>query len=66
MFETIIIEILIILGSLFLLLLIFSLIQVMLTLRNLNRVIYKIKSLTESLDTNYIKIIKVLSKIFNL
>ena len=65
MFETIIIEILIILGSLFLLLLIFSLIQVMLTLRNLNRVIYKIKSLTESLDTNYIKIIKVLSKIFN-
>ncbi len=46
------------------LLLILSLIQVMITLRNINRAISKIRALIDSVDTNYIKIIKILSKLF--
>ncbi len=64
MFEKIIIDILIILGSILMLLLILSLIQVMITLRNINRAISKIRALIDSVDTNYIKIIKILSKLF--
>ncbi len=64
MFEKIIIDILIILGSILMLLLILSLIQVMITLRNINRAISKIRALIDSVDTNYIKIRKILSKLF--
>lgn len=63
MFEKIIIEILIILTSIFILLFILAIIQLMIALRNINRAANKIKTFTESLDVNYGKILKFIYKL---
>jgi hypothetical protein len=63
MFEKIIIDILIILTSIFILLFILAIIQLMIALRNINRAANKIKTFTESLDVNYGKILKFIYKL---
>jgi hypothetical protein len=65
-FEKIIIDILTILASLFVLILIFILIQVMIVIKRIDRAIKKFQSITESIDTNYIKIIKIVSKLLKI
>ena len=66
MFERIIIDILIVLASLFVLMLIFMLIQIMVVIRRIDRVVERAKAITESIDTNYVKIIKIISKLLRI
>ena len=63
MFEKIIIDILIILTSIFILLFILAIIQLMIALRNINRAANRLKAFTESLDVNYGKILKFIYKL---
>ena len=66
MFEKIIIDILIVLASLFVLILIFMLVQIMLVIRRIDRAVDRVKTITESIDTNYVKIIKIISKLLKI